>query len=135
MRVPRFGIAAALFLAVLPAARAQPPEAAPPARPQSCFSLSDWHGWTADGDQTLYLKVRMHDVYRVDLAEKESSLSAPGMHLITKAYGSDMICNPIDLDLKIADNMGPQFPVRLFIKSITKLTPEEIAALPEKARP
>jgi len=133
MRVYRWGFAAALLLAALPAARAE--EASAPAKHQSCFSLRDWHGWTAEGDETLYFKIRMHDVYRIDLASKESFLNAPGMHLVTKSYGDDLICNPIDLDLKIADNFGPQFPTRLFIKSITKLTPEEIAALPEKDRP
>jgi hypothetical protein len=133
MRVYRWGLAAALLLAALPAARAE--DQPPPVKHQSCFSLSDWHGWTADGDQTLYFKVRMHDVYRIDLAEKESFLNAPSMHLITKSWGSDMICNPIDLDLKIADNFGPSFATHLFIKAITKLTPEEIAALPEKDRP
>ena len=133
MRVFRWGFAAALVLATLPAARAQ--DQAEPAKPQSCFSLHDWHGWTAEGDQTLYFKVRMHDVYRIDLSAKESFLNSPGMHLVTKSYGSDLVCNPVDLDLKIADNMGPRFPMPLFIKAITKLTPEEIAALPEKDRP
>ena len=132
MNVYRWGLAAALLLATVPAAQAQT-EAAP--KPTPCFSIRDWQGWKADGDQTLYLKVRMHDIYRVDLADKESFLNAPNMHLITKSYGSDMICNAIDLDLKIADNVGPQFATRLFVKSITKLTPEEAAALPDKVKP
>jgi len=136
MRVYRWGFAAALFLATLPSAYAEETPAVPPApaKHQSCFSLRDWHGWSAEGDETLYFKVRMHDVYRIDLASKEGFLNAPGMHLVTKSWGDDWICNPIDLDLKISDNVGPRFPMQLFIKSITKLTPEEIAALPERDR-
>lgn len=135
MRVLDWGLAAALLLATAPAAWADEAPTTEPAKHQSCFSLRDWHGWTAEGDQTLYFKVRMHDVYRIDLASKESFLNAPGMHLVTKTFGDDMICNPVDLDLKISDNVGPRFPMPLFIKAITKLTPEEIAALPERDRP
>ena len=136
MRVSLWGFAAALFLtATVPAAYADDAPAATPApeKHSSCFSLRDWQGgWVADGDQTLYLKVRLHDIYRLDLAQKESFLNAPGMHLVSKSWGSDMVCNPIDLDLKIADNLSPHFPSQLFIKSITKLTPEEVKALPPK---
>lgn len=136
MRVYLWGFAAALFLAAVPAAYADETPAPAPEKHQSCFSLRDWQGgWTADGDQTLYLKVRLHDVYRVDLAQKEGFLNAPGMHLITKSWGSDMVCNPIDFDVKIADNMAPHFATQLFIKSITKLTPEEVKALPPKLQP
>ena len=109
MRVYRWGFAAALFLAALPAARAdEAPAPQEPAKHQSCFSLREWHGWTAEGDQTLYFKVRMHDVYRIDLASKEAFLNAPGMHLVTISRGSDWICNPIDLDLKIYPGMNEQ---------------------------
>ena len=125
MRLSHWGFAAALFLATLSGAQAA----------NNCFSLSDWRGWKADGDQTLYLKVRMHDVYRVDLSEKENFLNAPNMHLVTKSYGSDMVCNPLDLDIRLADSISPAFASHLFIKAITKLTPEEIEALPEKVRP
>jgi len=133
MRLYHWGLAAALIVATATVARAEP-ETAEPSH-SSCFSLSEWHGWKADGDQTLYFKVRMHDVYRIDLSEKEGFLNAPGMHLVTKSWGSDMVCNPIDLDIKIADNYPPGMANHLFVKAITKLTPEEIAALPEKVRP
>lgn len=124
MRLSHWRLAAGLFLATLSSAQAS-----------NCFALSDWNGWKADGDQTLYLKVRMHDVYRVDLSEKENSLNSPGMHLVSKSFGTNMVCNPLDLDLALADNIGPAFASHLFIKSITKLTPEEIEAIPEKSRP
>ena len=124
MRVRHWGLAAALLMALMPAAQAG-----------DCFSLTDWRGWSAEGDDTIYLKVRLHDVYKVELAQKESFLNAPSMHLVTKSWGSNMICNPIDLDLKIADNFMPTFSTHLFIKSITKLTPEEVKALPDKDRP
>ncbi len=47
--------------------------------------------------------------------------------------GSDRICTPIDLDLRVSDGFGMAMPIRA--KTITKLTPEEIAAIPKKDRP
>ena len=123
MRIPRWAFAAALLVA---GASAQAGE---------CFSMTDWRGWTPAGDDVLYLKVRMHDVYRVELSQKESFLKAPGMHLVSKSWGSDMVCNPIDLDLKLADNFFPGMATHLFIKSITKLTSEEATALPKEYQP
>jgi len=105
------------------------------AQAADCFSMTDWHGWKAASDDVLYLKVRLHDVYRVELSEKESFLKAPGMHLVSRAWGSEQVCNPIDLDLKLADNFSPGLATHLFIKSITKLTPEEVKALPKEDQP
>ncbi len=120
---------------VASAAQAQEtPSAAKPARAErSCFSLSDWSGWTAPNDKLMYLKVRSKDVYRLDLAYGSSQLTWPGSHLITVVRGSDQICTPLDLDLRVSDGFGIAIPIRA--QTITKLTPEEIAALPKKDRP
>lgn len=120
------------------AAQAQTPAQegalAKPAKPaRTCFSLSDWHGWTAPNKNTMYLKVRNRDVYRLDLAHGSSQLTWPGSHLVTIVRGSDNICSPLDLDLRVSDGTGFAIPIRA--KTITKLTTEEIAALPKKDRP
>lgn len=125
------GLALTSSLAVA-AAQASTP-ATPPKPARACFSLSDWHGWSSPSRDVLYLKVRAKDVYRLDLSRGSSQLQWPGSHLVTVVRGSDQICSPIDLDLRVADGHGMEIP--LFIKAITKLTPEEIAALPKKDRP
>ncbi len=104
---------------------------------QSCFSIRDWGNWKADPVQkdVLYLKVRMHDVYRIQLTDPEPMLNAPSVHLVSKTRGSDMVCNPIDLDLKVSENGGGIMSVPIIVKAITKLTPEEAAALPPEAHP
>lgn len=115
-------------------ATARTTETTTPSKPaRACFSLSDWHGWSSPSRDVLYLKVRAKDVYRLDLSRGSSQLQWPGSHLVTVVRGSDQICSPIDLDLRVADGHGMEIP--LFIKAITKLTPEEIAALPKKDRP
>jgi len=116
------------------AVHAQEAAAAPAAKPaRTCFYLSDWHGWTSPDRDTLYLKVRSKDVYRLDLAHGSSQLQWPGSHLVSVVRGSDRICSPIDLDLSVSDGYSMSIPIRA--KTITKMTPEEIAAIPKKYRP
>ena len=46
----------------------------------------------------------------------------------------DWICSPLDLQLQVVDMHGA-FREPLIVKSITKLTPAEVAAIPPKFRP
>ncbi len=128
------GLLTTVLLAV-PAFLATPALADPAApRPaRACFSLSDWDGWSAPNKDTLYLKVRNRDVYRVDLSHGTNQLTSPGVHLVSIIRGSDQVCHPIDLDLRVSDGFG--FAMPIMAKTITRLTPEEIAALPKKDRP
>ncbi|MNY81658.1 hypothetical protein D3C86_2233300 [compost metagenome] len=47
--------------------------------------------------------------------------------------GVDTVCGPLDLDLRVSDGFGMAMPI--MAKSIVKLTPEQIAAIPKKQRP
>lgn len=109
-------------------------QAAKPAKPaRQCFYLSDWRGWTAPDKDTLYLKVRGKDVYKVDLAYGSNQLTWPGNHLVSVVHGVDSVCGPLDLDLRVSDGFGMAIPIRA--KTITKLTPEQIALIPKKYQP
>ena len=133
-RVALIGLAVAGFSASAAVAHQAPAEPAKPAKPtRQCFYLSDWRGWTAPDKNTLYMKVRGRDVYRVDLAYGSNQLTWPGSHLVSVVRGPDSVCHPLDLDLRVSDGFGFAMPIRA--KAITKLTPEEIAALPKKDRP
>jgi len=101
---------------------------------QNCFFVTEWQGWKSPSPNVLYLKVNMHDVYRVDLSAGSSQLQWPDMHLVSIVRGgSSSICGPLDLDLSVSDGHGFKEP--LIAKAITKLTPDEIAAIPPKFRP
>ena len=130
MRALPLVLAAGLMLA---GAAVQAEESAAPVR--HCFSITDWNGWRASEAEkdVLYFKVRLHDVYKVTLTDPEPFLRAPDVHLVNKTWGPDMVCNPIDLQLKLADWHGVSTP--LIVKDIKKLTPEEIAALPPGDKP
>lgn len=125
----------ALLAASAPALAANAPDdaaaATKPAR--TCFYLSDWDGWSAPDKDTLYLRVRNRDVYRVDLSHGTNQLTSPGVHLVSIVRGGDSICHPLDLDLRVSDGFGFAMPIRA--KTITKLSVEQIAAIPKKDRP
>ncbi|WP_029908942.1 DUF6491 family protein [Caulobacter sp. UNC358MFTsu5.1] len=122
-----------LLAAAAPALAAAEPAAKAPAAKRSCFYMSEWDNWSAPDRDTLYLKVRNRDVYQVDLSHGTSMLTSPGVHLVSIQRGVDSVCSPLDLDLRVSDGWGMAMPI--MAKSITKLTPEQIAAIPKKDRP
>jgi hypothetical protein len=132
----RAGLLTTVLLAAAAPAFADPaaPDAQAKPRPaRTCFSLSDWDNWTAPDRDTLYLKVRNRDVYQVDLTHSSSMLTSPGVHLVSVVRGINTVCGPLDLDLRVSDGYGIAIPI--MAKSITKLSAEQIAAIPKKDRP
>ncbi len=127
MSRPRYALIAATAAALL-AAGATAAEAA-----RDCFFSSQWQGWSSPSPDVIYLRVNLHDIYKVTLSGGSSQLQRPDMHLVSIVRGGDTICTALDLDLKIADNNG--FKTPLIATSLTKLTPEEAAAIPKKYRP
>jgi hypothetical protein len=129
------GAMAAALMGLISAASAAP--SAPAAKPAThdCFLSSAWQGWRAPDDKTLYLRVNINEVYRVDLSAGSSLLKSGDSHLINVEHGSSLICSPIDLQLSVAENGMGSFREPLIAKAITKLTPEQVAAIPKKYLP
>ena len=125
-------MAAVAALGLAGAARAADAPAAPAKPKVSCFFSRDWDGWHSPNKDTIYLRVGVRDIWRVDLAGGSSLLAWPDSHLVQNVRGTDSVCMPIDLDLKVASD---GFVEPLFVKAITKLTPEEVAAIPKKDLP
>jgi hypothetical protein len=109
----RAGLLTTVLLAAAAPALADPAKDAAPRPARSCFSLSDWDGWSAPDKNTLLMKVRNRDVYKVELSHGTSQLTSPGVHLVSVVRGI--------------------MPIRA--KTITRLTTEQIAAIPKKDRP
>ena len=125
-------IPAALIAAMLAATGANAAAASQSAK--DCFRSNDWEGWSAPGDgDVLYLRIKMHDVYRIDLVPGSHVRKDPGYFLVNRVRGSNWICSPLDLDLTVSDQQGFREP--LFPRSIRKLAPAEIAAIPRKDLP
>jgi hypothetical protein len=117
-------------LSAAPAAAASPPASSD--HPQSCFYVTQWRGWKAPSPDVLYLGVNQHDVYKVELAAGPA-VPWSSVSLISKTRGGGSVCTALDLDLSVTDGHG--FREALIAKSIIKLTPAEVAAIPPRFRP
>lgn len=105
-----------------------------PTQGDNCFLSRDWDGWKSPDPTTIYLRVGVRQIYQITLASPSNQLQWADMHLVNRVRGSSWICNPLDLDLDVADNHGA-FREPLFVKSLRRLSPEEIAAIPKKDLP
>ena len=114
------------------AAMAIAPAGAQPAG--QCFSTTEMGNWRAADAGTLYIRVRMNQIYRLDLKGRCTLLTAPGARLITTFRGSNLICSPLDWDLKVSAGIGSNVEPCI-VKTMTQLTPDEIKALPKKITP
>jgi hypothetical protein len=140
------GVAAGTaLLTIAGAAWADPPkDSATP-----CFFITQWRGWKSPSPNMIYLGVNMHDVYRVDLSAGSRLLQAPDVHLVSRTRGPDTVCSAIDLQLEVSDDTGFRgrldegvrggfgggMSEPLIASKLTKLTPDEIAAIPKQYRP
>jgi hypothetical protein len=150
----RFGAAgaalmvSAALLSTASIAHTDPPKPAG----TNCFAITQWQGRSSPSPNVIYLKVNMHDVYRVDLSGGSRMLQAPDVHLVSRVHGPNTICSAIDLQLEVSDNTGFSGNVGagirggfgdvgggvsepLIASNLTKLTPDQVAAIPAKDRP
>ncbi|THD70650.1 DUF6491 family protein [Phenylobacterium sp.] len=113
---------------------AQDKPADKPASKNECFWSRNVTSFAAPDDHTVYIKVNLRDVYRLDLM-----VSCPDVDwdqrvaLVSNRGAGGSICGPLDAEIvSHATGLGPQ---RCPVKALRKLTPEEVAALPKKAKP
>ena len=124
--------AAILCAAAAPALAADP--AKPAAGPQ-CFRVNQIQNHTKGDAKTLYLSVKpKRQVYRLGMSGSCLAGANSSDPLVLETVGgTDMVCRPLDLDLKVKVGAGGLTPC--IIKDITRLTPDQVAALPPKVRP
>ena len=114
-----------------PVVRAQPEQ---PNRGQACFFSRDFQQWRAPDPATIIIRVGINQFYRLDLSAPCPTLQFPDARLISVFRGSDSVCSPLDWDLRVA-----QYPAGIteqcIVKSMSRLTPEQVAAIPPRFRP
>ena len=125
----------ALSIAALAIAGAAAAAAAPSATAgRACFTGRDWEGWSAPGDgDALLLRINTRDVYQVELTPGSHVRKGVDNFLVNRVRGSSWICSPVDLDLTLNDHLGMRQP--LIARSLRKLSPQEVAAIPRKDLP
>ena len=110
-----------------------PVTAAPAAAAKRCFRLHDWNGWRTPDGKTMYIRVGISDLWRIDMTNTCSGLRSSSSHLVTRVRGGDLVCDALDLDLSVQDTNG--FTEPCIIQSIRPLTDAETKALDSKDRP
>jgi Family of unknown function (DUF6491) len=120
-------VAALLTLGVTASAFAEAP-----AKPkQQCFFTRSADGFAAPDDKTLYVRVGVRDVYQFDMFGTCLDMDwNQRIALVSRASSS--ICTGMDAEVVTHSPIGPQ---RCPVRSVRKLSPDEIKALPPKARP
>lgn len=122
------------LLIAITQATAAPTSQPTPKSPQ-CFSIRSFENWKARDAKTLYIRVNLHQYYRLDLANSCPTLLSPNSHLITKWRGSSWVCSALDWDLKVSDDPMHGFASPCIVKTMTALTDKEAAAIPRHFKP
>lgn len=124
-------IAAASLLGLGPAAAKSPDE--PAMKPQNqCFWTHQVSNFASDDNRTVNLRVGRKDVYQFEMFGPCLDVDWSSRIALVSRNGSSSICNGMDADIVTPSTLGPQ---RCPVRSIRKLTPDEIKALPKRARP
>jgi hypothetical protein len=109
--------------------------AAQPAKPaDQCFFTSQFENWRAPDARTINVRVRGNQYYRLGLGSECHALLDPGAYLVTTFRGASTVCSPLDWDLKVSSGLGNP-PLPCFVRTMTRLTPDQAKALTSKERP
>jgi hypothetical protein len=108
--------------ATLPAAEASPSDAA-------CFHLENIQSSKLDGPRTLYVRADGGRTFRIDFAADCNSAAAYSL-VLHPVSNNDQICQSIELNVRVRDTGEACEP-----QTISRLTPDEAAALPAQVRP
>jgi hypothetical protein len=98
--------------------------------PRECFWTRQADGFAAQDDHTVNVRVSVRDVYQFKLLGSCPDIDW-NQRIALVSHGSN-ICSGMDAEIVTHSPIGPQ---RCAVSDMRKLTPEEIAALPRKARP
>lgn len=125
-------LAAALLAPAAPlTARSPDGGARPKAPPRQCFWTHEASGFASADNRTVNVRVGVNEVYQFEMFGRCEDVDwSQSIALVSR--GSDYICSGLDAEIISPSTIGP---TRCPVKNIRKLTPEEIKALPRRARP
>jgi hypothetical protein len=120
-------IAGLAALAPCAALAAPPREVGPPDTAQ-CFAADRILDHKIADARTLYVETDRRVVFRVTMANACMQSATSDAPLGVLQFGRSRVCKAKDFDVSVRGR-------RCAAQSITRLTPEEVAALPTKVRP
>ncbi len=105
------------------------PVTAQPHAGGSCFWTRDLRNHTIADAHTLYFDVGGRDVYRVETSNGcLAGMSSTDPIVLRDRASTGQICERTDLDISARG-------ARCIVSGMTKLTPDEVAAIPRRVRP
>lgn len=126
-------VATAALTPVAEAAQPAGMSKAPKAR-NACFTARNVNNFAAVDDQNLYVRVGVRDVYHLTMFGNCFDLSwVNALGLVSR--GGSFICEGDLTGVDVVTREAGGRPMSCPVSNIRKLTPEEIAALPKRARP
>ena len=132
----KIALAAAAALLTLGAGAANAtdaPDAKAAKAPNQCFWTRNADGFAAADDRTLNVRVNVRDVYQLEMFGPCPDIDwNQRIALISRPGSTICVGNGMDAEVVTRTAIGRQ---RCAVRSVKKLTPEEIAALPKRARP
>ena len=97
-----------------------------------CFVRRNINGFSAPNDRTVYIRVGVSDVWRLDLMTDCTGLSFRQNFGLEARPATAWICSPLDATVIVRQTGINQ---RCPVTAMHKLTADEIAALPKRDRP
>ena len=99
-----------------------------------CLDTKEWAGWKASPDsKTIYLRVGVGGVWRLDLQQACPELQGIDTRLINNNRVGPFVCAPQDLDLTVVNPPGQRSPC--LVQSMSPMSPEAAKALPKNLQP
>jgi hypothetical protein len=107
---------------------------AAPAATSNCLRARDMGPWKSPAPNVLLYRVGANAVWRLDLQQGSDQLKYPDVHITNRHMDSSWLCVPSDFQLQLTDRAGI-VNEPLIVTSVRQLTPDEIAAIPQKDLP
>jgi len=100
----------------------------------ACFFINQFQSWRAPDSETIFIRVAGERYFRLDMGGTCPELKWPDVHLVTKTRGANTVCSAVDWDLRVSTGLaGTSHPC--IVKTVTVLSPAEVAAIPRKFKP
>ena len=112
-------------------AAAKSPEEPAKSANRQCFWTRQVNNFASDDNRIVNVRVGVKDVYQFEMMGRCQDVDWNN-RIAIRSRGSDYICTGLDAEIISPTAIGPD---RCPVKSIRKLTPEEVAALPKRAKP
>lgn len=131
-RTATLAAAAALLASTAAGSAAAVDKPSTPTKPNECFWTRMADGFAAADEHTLNVRVGVRDVWQFQMFGPCQGIDWDTRIALVSRPGSQ-ICTGMDAEvIAHAPGLGRQ---RCMVRSVKKLTPEEIAALPKRAKP